>query len=242
MIRVVDLETDDMDPPAPVLEAGICDLNQITDDGWEVGAPSSQVFWAQRLSPAARGTHHITYEEIADAVPFHAEAFCREIYESGFIVIAAHNWDFEAKWLTPDRLGILRPLCTYKAALRVWPDAPKHSNGALRYWLEDQGLIHPDHALTQPPHRAGPDAYTTAWILKALLRTTSARQMVAWTKEPRLLPTCPIGERQGWKGKPWAEVEGGFLYWVTQQAGMEVDICWNAQRELDRRSSNQTRT
>ena len=91
-------------------------------------------------------------------------------------------------------------ICTYKAALRAWPDAPSHSNGALRYWLEDQGLIAIDHTLTQPVHRAGPDAYVTAHILLALFNAGhTGLEMIAWTKEPRLLPTCPIGK---FRGKP----------------------------------------
>ena len=86
-----------------------------------------------------------------------------------------------------------------------------------------------------PAHRAGPDAYVTAHLLKALLVTTTAKQMVAWTKEPRLLPKCTIGK---FRGKPWPEVEAGFLNWMLNQADMEADLKWNASRELERRKSN----
>ena len=124
-------------------------------------------------------------------------------------------------------------ICTYKAALRAWPDAPSHSNGALRYWLEDQGLIAIDHTLTQPVHRAGPDAYVTAHILLALFNAGhTGLEMIAWTKEPRLLPTCPIGK---FRGKPWSEVEAGFLGWMLRQPTMEPDLKWNAEREIARR-------
>jgi exodeoxyribonuclease X len=144
--------------------------------------------------------------------------------------IAAHNAEFETKFFAAP----VPLICTYKAALRVWPDAPGHSNGSLRYWLEDQGKIAPDHALTQPAHRAGPDAYVTAHILLALFNSgATGKEMVVWTKEPRLLPKCPLGK---FRGKPWAEVEDGFLGWMLRQPTMESDLKWNAEREIARRA------
>ena len=140
--------------------------------------------------------------------------------------------EFEARFLGEHGLPVI---CTYKAALRVWPDAPGHSNSVLRYWLEDQGLLSLDHDTAMPPHRAGPDAYVTAHILKALFAAgATGKEMVAWTREPRLLPTCPIGK---FRGKPWAEVDAGFLDWMLGQASMEADLKWNARRELERRRS-----
>ena len=144
--------------------------------------------------------------------------------------VAVHNSEFESKFFSSP----VPVICTYKAALRIWPNAPSHSNGALRYWLEDQGKIAPVHVMTQPAHRAGPDAYTTAHILMALFNAgATGKEMVAWTKEPKLLPTCPIGK---FKGMPWSEVEAGFLGWMLRQPTMENDLKWNAQREIGRRS------
>lgn len=99
--------------------------------------------------------------------------------------------------------------------------------------MEDAGKISPDHALTQPAHRAGPDAYVTAHILLALFDAgATGKDMVQWTKEPRLLPTCPLGK---FRGVPWSEVEAGFLGWMLRQPTMEEDLKWNAQREITRR-------
>jgi len=235
LIRVIDLETNGMEASDAVLEAGWCDLIP-EGDAWLIDEPGGRLFGLDGpLKPDARAVHHITPEEIAGRAPFSAQALANEATAADAIILSAHAWHFEGQWLTPEVLGQLRPLCTWKAALRVWPDAPSHSNGALRYWLEDQGLITPAHHLTMPPHRATPDAYVTAHLLQALLAHQTARQMVAWTKEPALYPRCPIGEKQGFKGKPWSEVDGGFLYWITQQAGMEPDIKWCAGRELNRR-------
>lgn len=233
LLRVIDFETTGMEPPeAEVIEVGICDLigEGESGDGWQVGEPRSWLCGVSAVPPEVRAVHHITAGEVAGLPAFaqtRADIFAGDPIISGLV---AHNLDFEERFLGQHgALGI----CTMKAALRVWPDAPGYSNQVLRYWLEDRGLLSLDHDTAMPPHRAGPDAYVTAHILKALFAAgATGREMVAWTKEPRLLPTCPIGK---FRGKPWADVEAGFLNWMLAQAGMESDLKWNAQRELDRR-------
>lgn len=229
IIRVIDFETTGMEPPAEVVEYGYCDL--IGEGGvWSVGSPVSRLCGVAAIPPEVRAIHHITMAEVGDA-PHFDEA---EVHnpDADVAIIAAHNLDFEDKFI-PSR-G-LPGICTLKAAYRVWPQAPGHSNGTLRYWLEDHGLLTLDHQTAMPPHRAGPDAYVTAHILKALLGVATGREMVAWTKEPRVFPTCPIGK--DWRGKPWSEIDTGFLQWITRQADMESDIKWNADRELTRRQA-----
>lgn len=232
VIRVLDFETTGMEATDKVCEVGTCDLVR-EPDGWIVGEPNATLCGVEVMPPEVRAVHHITLAETHGFAAFDPGAFWIDAMAADVVVIAAHNVEFEAQFLGEPRLPLL---CTYKAALRVWPQAPSHSNGALRYWLEDKGEIRPDHALTMPPHRAGPDAYVTAWLLKALLRRVSANEMVRWTREPRLLPRCPIGK---FRGKPWSEVEGGFLGWMLNQADMEADLKWNARRELDLRRASQ---
>lgn len=233
-IRVIDFETTGVEPPAEVCEVGICDFHL---EEKRIDTPRSWLCGVKEMPPEVRAVHHITLAECQGWDQFDATMMFSEAMTGTIMVdaVAAHNSEFELKFFTPRHPVI----CTYKTALRVWPDAPSHSNGALRYWLQDQGLIAPDHAQTQPAHRAGPDAYTTAHILLALFNAGhTGREMIAWTKEPRLLPTCPIGKE---RGKKWADVDGGFLDWMTRQASMENDLKWNAQRELDRRSSERAK-
>lgn len=231
IIRIVDFETSGMDPEqgAQVCEVGFCDL--VNDElGWNLGQSGSHLCAVTAMPPEVRAVHHLSMADCAPFVPFDPETHLwGPARARGVSVIAAHNLDFEAKfWGAPP----VPLLCTLKAALRAWPEAPAHSNGVLRYWLEEQGKIAPAHERTMPPHRAEPDAYVTAWLLLALLRTETAADMVRWTKEPRLLPTCPIGK---FRGKPWPEVETGFLSWMLNQPTMEEDLKWNARRELERR-------
>jgi exodeoxyribonuclease X len=228
VIRVIDFETTGIEPPeAEVCEVGVCDLHL---EDKRIAPPRSWMCGIKSMPPEARAIHHIAPAECEGLDPFDSAALFRDPCQA----VAAHNAEFETKFFT----SAVPVICTYKAALRVWPNAPGHSNGCLRYWLQDQGLIAPDHVLTQPPHRAAPDAYVTAHILLALFNTgLTGSEMVKWTKEPRLLPTCPLGK---FRGKPWAEVEGGFLGWMLRQPTMEYDLIWNAQREIARRQGEAT--
>ena len=222
-IRVIDFETTGTEPPAEVCEVGICDVHL---EDRKIDVPASWLCGVKSMPPEVRAIHHISLAECEGKPPFDYAI----MVASNISAFAAHNAKFETAFF-PSPIPMI---CTYKSALRVWPTAPSHSNGALRYWLEDQGLISLDHEATQPAHRAGPDAYVTAHLLTALFNTgVTGREMVAWTKEPPLMPTCPIGK---FKGKPWSEVEAGFLGWMIRQPTMDDDLKWNAEREIARRS------
>jgi exodeoxyribonuclease X len=232
VIRVIDFETSGVEPPAEVIEMGWCDVSK-TDVGIEVGGPVSRLFGADRVPPEARAIHHIAPDDVAGLSKWSAEEVVAAARASGATAIAAHNAEFEGKWLAP-ALGDLPLVCTYKAALRLWPDSPSHSNQCLRYWLADQGIVTLSHAVAQPAHRAGPDAYVTAYLLVACLSRVNVRTLIQWTREPRLLPTIPIGKQRGAK---WADVEEGFLRWMLRTDDMDSDLKWNARRELDRRAN-----
>lgn len=232
LIRVIDFETCGMEPPAAICEVGWSDYDT---EARRVFSPNWRLCRVETIPPEVRAIHHIAASDTAGELPFDQAATIAAAIDAGAVALAAHNLKFEAQWL--GNVGGLHLLCTYKAALRIWPAAPSHGNMALRYWLEDQGLIDLDAALAQPAHRAGPDAYVTAHILKALFATgATGAQMVNWTRHPALLPTCPIGEH---RGKPWAEVPFGFLDWMVRKAAdMDEERKWNAQREIDRRAAN----
>jgi len=227
IIRVIDFETTGTEPPAQVCEVGTCDLH--LEERRVDTFPATWMCGVREMPPEVRAVHHISLAECEGWDEFDAKRMF--VSSTGIDAIAAHNADFETKFFTSP----FPVICTYKAALRVWPDAPSHSNGALRYWLEDQGKITLDHVKTQPAHRAGPDAYVTAHILLALFNAgATGKEMVVWTKEPRLLPKCPLGK---FRGQPWSEVEAGFLGWMLRQPTMEEDLKWNAQREIARRAN-----
>jgi exodeoxyribonuclease X len=233
VFRVIDFETTGTAPPGEVIEAGTTDVVS-EGSGWTVKRRWSCLYDVSEITPETRAVHHICPGEVDGLPKFDAAALVAQARADGVVALAAHHADFEAKWLGPALDG-MPLLCTYKAALRIWPDAPDHKNQVLRYWLEHKGLSTPDPLLSQPAHRAGPDAYVTAFLLKAILTTgASLPTLAAWTAEPQVLPRIPIGKQRGAK---WAEVEEGFLRWMLQQNSMEEHLKWNARRELERRAA-----
>lgn len=225
IIRILDFETTGTElPAAEVCEVGYCDFDveaRVVED------PVTWLCGVKAMPPEVQAVHHISILDCAGRPPFNPG----DIDSPGVDAYAAHYADFELQFYSPPAYMI----CTYKAALRVWPEAPSHSNQVLRYWLERQGLLSLDSSNAMPPHRAGPDAYVTAHVLKALFDAgITGREMIGWTKEPALLPRCTIGK---FRGTRWEDVESGFLLWMVKQADMAPDLKWNAQRELGRRGS-----
>jgi exodeoxyribonuclease X len=144
--------------------------------------------------------------------------------------VVAHNADFEGQWYTEEVLGGIPLTCTFKASLRVWPDAPSHSNSALRYW---RGLLDLPDDRAMPPHRAGPDAFVTAHLLIELLAAgMTLDHLLAWSRAPKCYPKVNFGKHRGAK---WADVPADYLEWMGRQADMEADAKWCAARELKRR-------
>ncbi len=233
LLRTIDIETTGMEPPAEIIEIGWQDVN-LVDGVASLGAANSRLYSAPGgIPPETMAVHHILPADVEGRPVCTDDDFALVLHVNGPAAIVAHNADFEMKWIKPEVLDRRPVICTLKAALRVWPEAPSHSNQALMYWLGLHEQM--DAALRQPAHRAQPDAYVTAHLLSALLaKGITGKQMAAWTQEPRLLPTCPLGK---FRGKPWADVEQGFLNWMLNQPTMESDLRWNAERELERRRS-----
>ena len=220
---VCDIETTGLDPDIHAIIEIAC-IEVI--DGSIVFPRSSLVLPPHPIPPASSAVHHLVDADVADA-PFASAIIPKIIGDTSYCIFAAHNSQFEYAFLEgfiPNSSWI----CTYKSALRVWPEAPGHSNQVLRYWLN---LPVGNEAM--PPHRALPDCYVTAHLFNRLRESASIEDMLRWTKEPAALPTCPIGDP--WRGKPWREVDIGFLQWIVRKEGMESDYVWNAQREMDRR-------
>ncbi len=227
-VRVCDFETQGLEPEHKVCEMGWCDV--VNDgEGWRIGDHGSSLHEVDHMPPQARAVHHVSAAETKGFPAFTPALLWDRAKADGVDVVAAHNARYDSVYWGDATLPVI---CTFKSARQVWPlDAPSHGNGPLRYWLEDQGLIAPEHDLTLPPHRAGPDAYVTAHILLALLTITTAAQMVAWTKMPLLQPRITFGKHKG----EWADAPGDYLGWIMR-SDMDDDTKWNAQRELDRRA------
>ena len=91
------------------------------------------------------------------------------------------------------------------------------------------GLV---HELGLPAHRALPDAYVTAHHLRDLLNAASLKQLLAWSREPGLLPRVPAGPE---RGKPWRDLDSVALEALARDR--DPDVRFSASTELLRRGA-----
>ena len=231
LLRVIDLETTGMLPPAEILEFGRVDV-AFENGRARVGRPMARLYRPLgEIPPATMAVHHITPEDIPPSAPVcDAEHLHLAVWAGARPdILVAHNAAFEQAFVG-EAAGGLPWLCTLKAALHLWPEAPGYGNQTLRYWRR----LALDRGAAMPPHRAGPDAYVTAHLLAELLKEATVEEMIAWTAEPRPMPTIPFGKH---KGAAWSEAPLAYLKWMLAQAEMDPDVLWHAGQELERRAA-----
>ncbi len=231
-LRVIDLETTgDSFSNGGVVEVGWQDLESDAIGSWALsGAPGSRlVNPACAISAVTSAVHHIVDEDVAGA-PRWDDAAPDVLQGPGIVALAAHRAAFEKRWCLPRLTGGARWICTYKCALRIWPEAPTHSNQGLRYWRRPAGL---DRAAGLPAHRAGPDAYVTAHHLRDMLAHADVAQLLAWSEQPALLVRVPHGAL---RGRSWEELDDAQLEQVLSgQWGQNQDMMFTAREERARR-------
>lgn len=230
-VRVIDLETAG-NGINDVCEIGWQDV-ALKDGVWSLTeARGAQLINPGRpITPDTMAIHHILDEQVEGA-PYWKDAAPGILRtEGGGGILAAHRAAFEQRYCTPRLTGGARWICTWKCALRVWPDLPRFSNQMLRYLRMPEGLV---HEIGLPAHRAMPDAYVTAHHLRDLLNAASLEQLLAWSAEPGLLPRVPAGPD---RGKSWdrlsVEALSAFLH------DRDIDIRFSAETELARRGAFQ---
>lgn len=219
LIVAIDLETTGIpseDDPHAIVEIGWSELPA-------TGYGDTLVFPEREIPFEAMAVHHITHDMVKTA-PLISEAW--ELAPKPDIWIA-HNADFERQFIK----GNTPFICTYKVALRIWPDMPSHSLQYLRY-----ALNLPVNQDIPMPHRAGPDAYVCALLFEAILAHESApdiNTMLRWSSGHALLPRCPLFKH---KGKKWADVPSDYLDWIVNKPNdVDAGIKANAKLELNKR-------
>jgi exodeoxyribonuclease X len=230
-VRVIDLETGGSGPQ-DVCEIGWQDVIQERDGHWLVTQERGSLLVnpGRPISPDTMAVHHILDAHVARA-PFWKEIAASILRPTGRLdALAAHRAAFEQRYCTPRFSGATPWICTWKSALRVWPELPRFSNQMLRYQRMPEGLV---HELGLPAHRAMPDAYVTAHHLRDLLNATSFDQLLDWSNKPGLLPRVPAGP---YRGKPWDRLGDDTL--IEFSGDRDPDIRFTAQTELARRSED----
>lgn len=205
LIRAIDLETTGTEPTDAVVEVGCIDL---LAEPLSINTASSYetlVNPERPIPPEASAVHHIVDEDVADAPLW--PPIRQTVMGAGPAVFAAHKADFEQQWLAA-AAGDRPWICTYKCAHRLWPDAPRHSNQTLRYWLRPEGL---DRQIASVAHRAFPDAYVTAFLLREMLKLVPIEQLLEWSREIAMPATVNFGQH---RGALWANLPIDYLEWI----------------------------
>lgn len=237
MFLIVDLETTNREPEqAHVLEWAIIPTADLFSPEKRGEISFGFVRPPVPIPPETSAVHHIVDRDVEGAPSWYEDTSVTiktmiDSYRPVLQAIVAHNTAMERMFIEPLAVGIPW-LCTYKAALRVWPDAPGHSNEALRYWLK---LPHLGRAYEQRTHSAIHDARVTLGILERLTLAATVSDMVRWESEPTMLPRCPIGE---YRNLPWSEVPSDWLSWALSKPTMREDVVFCAREELKRREDD----
>ncbi|MBE7211462.1 MAG: DNA polymerase III subunit epsilon [Gluconacetobacter diazotrophicus] len=232
-VRVIDLETTGSGfADGGVVEIGWQDV-ALGEDGWALrgGADAVLIDPGRPISAATSAIHHIVDEDVRGASSWldAAPAILRAAPGPRPAALAAHRAAFEQRWCGPALQRGVDWICTYKCALRIWPDAPGHSNQGLRYWRRPDGL---DRATGLPAHRAGPDAYVTAFHLRDMLAVADLDTLLLWSREPALLVKVPFGR---WRGRRIRELDDAALEEIALAEPAERDLGFSVRREQEER-------
>lgn len=229
MIRVIDYETTGFpeNEASEVIELGRCDLDLATmtiRNKWSAFArPSGPI------PPETKAIHHITEADV-EPCPRIGERWRPFWHDCGpDDVVAAHNAAFEQHFHSGNGRAWID---TWKCALVVWPDAPAHNNQVLRYWLDLDASPDFSPADAMPPHRALPDAYVTAHILRRLLDHRTVAQLVEISKWPALIGTIRFGKH---KGEKMRDLPGDYLEWIRDKSDLDRDLKFTADYWLKKR-------
>ncbi|MDG1417064.1 MAG: DUF3820 family protein [Maricaulis sp.] len=214
LVRIIDTETTGVEDDDQLVEIASVDWNE----GVLENPQQSFVRPSIPIPPEVSAIHHITDEMVRDA-PVVLEAL-KPFQDAS--IFAAHNAAFDQRFLGFEGHWV----CTYKVALRLWPEAPNHKNQTLRYWLK---LPSPPPEAGAMAHRALYDAWTTAHIFDRLTTEMSINEMVQISKSPALLPKFHFGKHAG---VPLGEVPKDYLAWLVRQ-DFDEDAIHTAQHYLE---------
>ena len=214
---IVDLETTGLDPAADrIVELAVVGIDFEHRCYHKVF--HSLVDPAIPIPPEASAIHHITTAMVAGKAPtLDRVRTDLEALADPAIPFAAHNAAFDRSFLATAVPAWTAPwICTLRVARHLWPDAPSHSNQALRYRL---GLNVPGN---EPPHRAMGDALVTAALLVREAETAGGiEHLRALTLQPALLSRVPFGKH---RGQLWREVPPDYLDWAARQDWDNPDL------------------
>jgi len=232
-VRVIDVETSGLpeDEQHALVEIGWVDLNLAT---MTIGNPVTMLVNPGHTIPAhIRAIHHISDEMVADAITPAAAVAKACSGMSLDDVFCAHSSAFERQFI--GEVG-RRWICTLKAAYRAWPELRSHSNQALRYEFGIDVEPDFDSAAAMPPHRALPDAWTTAFILRRLLQLRPLARLIELEGLPTFMHKFGFGKHFGKTFEEVSKIDASYLEWIVDKSELDEGVKYTARYWLGKRS------
>lgn len=227
MIRVIDIETTGIDPAtSEIIEIASVDMVR---GGGITNAMDTLVRPANPIPPGASAIHHIVDEDVKDAPSLGDVA--HRFKGADFYV--AHNCEFEQSFFTAQGIEFRPWICTYKCALRVWPELDGHSNQELRYALGRASPFPGFERGVISPHRAAFDVVVTAAVLEDLIKHARWSDLVQWSGEPALHTRFHFGKYRGKRYDEIAASDPAYLQWIVEKSELEEGIKNSARYWLD---------
>jgi len=208
---------------------GMGDQDQVIELGWasQDRGGGMLIVPTVPIQPDARASHHITDRELFTRGYNQAQALRRiedELIETSPWVF--HNAAFDMRMLrqTWPSLPVPPVICTWRCSLHLWPDAPSHSNQALRYWLDLPVVAAQCPHCGQAPHahRAPFDASVTLALVNRMVEMGfSVEDLVRMSGEPVVLHRVRFGKHEG---ELWVDVPRDYLHWILRQGDFDEDV------------------
>jgi exodeoxyribonuclease X len=226
LIRVIDIETTGLDPAtSEIIEIASVDMVR---GGGITNAMDTLVRPDRPIPPGASAVHHIVDEDVKNAPPL-AEVIDRF---KGADFYVAHNSDFEQSFFAANGIQLAPWICTYKCALRVWPELDGHSNQELRYALGRASPFPGFDRAAIAPHRAAFDVVITAAVFEELIKHARWSELVQWSSEPALHTRFHFGKYRGTRYDETAATDPSYLQWIVEKSELEEGIKHSARHWL----------
>lgn len=221
----IDTETTGIDPAVDKIVELAAVWDDPQDGRWEISELCNPGI---DIPAPAMAVHHITDEMVSLSEP--PEIVLNDLLlqiGSEDLVFVAHNAEFDKGMVGAiyKKLKEKPWICTWRCAMHLWPDAPSHSNQALRYWLHLSPVV-PEGLY---PHRALYDTIVTRALLDKMLETHTLEQLIELTNTPVLIKTVRFGKH---RGMLWEDVPRDYLSWVARQSDMDEDVRHTAKHWL----------
>lgn len=198
---VADVETTGTDPKTDkIVELAWVEMTQ--DLEYVPGSEFSSIVNPERDIPCgAAGIHGIRNSVIEEENP---PTIDQIEFPDSPLVLVCHNIPFDVQFLSP-HMNVVDTICTLQMSRRLIPGSDNHKLSTLSCYLD---------LPKQNSHEAMGDVWDCGNLLAFMCSELewSLDDMLAYSKEDLILETCTVGKK--WTGKPWSEVDSGYLRWI----------------------------